>query len=223
MDLRYVCCIATSAVLLSAPSLAFGQGTETVPPPPAVAPPAPVWAPAGAATPEGEEDSEAKPAENSVFAEGLGAGVLYSINYEHRVIDDLGVRVGFSYMSFGASSTSSSGTSSASANFLTFPVTASYLGIRGGKHALELGGGLTMTYASAAASGVGGSASASGVSAFGDLLVGYRLHPVGGAGFQFRVGIMALVGRGFSLSSDAKDPTALGVLPWGYISFGAGF
>ena len=57
---------------------------------------------------------------------------------------------------------------------------------------------------------------------YGDALVGYRIHPVDGAGFQFRIGLMALVGRGLSLSAEA-DPTDIGVLPWGYLSLGASF
>ena len=56
---------------------------------------------------------------------------------------------------------------------------------------------------------------------YGTLMLGYRLHPVGGAGFQFRIGMMALIGPGLNVFGD--DPYSVGVLPWGYISFGAGF
>jgi hypothetical protein len=52
-------------------------------------------------------------------------------------------------------------------------------------------------------------------------MVGYRLHPVGDAGFMFRVGAMALVGKGLSLSTG--DPEKIGVLPWLYLSLGASF
>lgn len=183
-------------------------------PPTAVAPPPPSDAHAALPPPHAEED---KPAPNSVFAEGLGAGLAYSINYERRVIDDLGVRVGFSYMSFSATA----GSSNSSSSFMTFPITAEYLGIRSGKHALELGGGMTLAYSSASSSSLGYSASGSGVSPFGVAFIGYRLHPVDHAGFQFRVGAMALAAKGLSLSN--KDPEAFGVLPWLYLSFGAGF
>lgn len=168
-----------------------------------------------------KEKDEARPAPNSIYAEGLGAGLLYSINYERRVIDDLGVRIGFSYTSFSASATAGSASSSASSSFITIPVTASYLGVRSGKSALEVGGGMTLVFASGSASGVGVSSSGSGAVPMGVAMVGYRLHPVGGAGFQFRVGVMAIVAKGAGLSS--PDPTSIGVLPWGYISFGAGF
>jgi hypothetical protein len=80
---------------------------------------------------------------------------------------------------------------------------------------------MSLNYASGSASGIGASASGSGVSPYGVALVGYRLHPVDGAGFQFRVGLMALAGNGLALSS--PDPSKFGVLPWGYISFGASF
>jgi hypothetical protein len=52
-------------------------------------------------------------------------------------------------------------------------------------------------------------------------MVGYRLQPVDHAGFQFRVGLMALAGNGLGLSS--PDPKTIGILPWGYLSVGASF
>jgi len=226
--------LVAGAVLSFAPALAFAQGADpgAAPPPPpppgdpaaAMPPPPPGQLPPPAQPPkEREPDPATRPAPNSIYAEGLGAALYYSINYERRVIDDLGVRVGFSYVSFGATVSAGNNSTSTSASILTFPITASYLGIRGGKHALELGGGVSLTYASAQAGGFGASASGSGIGAWGNLLVGYRLHPIGGAGFQFRIGAMAAIGRGFGVFSDSYDATAIGVLPWGYISFGASF
>src|SRR5688572_11103749 len=145
--------------------------------------------------------AEPKLAPNSIYAEGLGAGLAYSLNYERLVADEVAVRAGFSYMSFGASVSSGGQTSSASATFMTFPITASYLGVRSGKHALELGGGATMMSASGTASGIGVSSSGSGFGALGTAMVGYRIHPLEGAGFNFRVGAMALMGNGVSLSA----------------------
>lgn len=181
---------------------------------------------AQAAAPERSDDADAprtdnKPAPNSVFLEGLGAGLFYSINYERRVIDDLGVRAGFGYVSLSASGATAAGQASASASYLTIPITASYLGIRGRRSGLELGGGTTLAYASGAASSGVTSVSGSGMTAFGTLLVGYRLHPVDHAGFQFRVGVMALAAKGLSLSN--PDPNSFGVLPWFYMSGGASF
>jgi hypothetical protein len=161
------------------------------------------------------------PAPNSIYAEGLGAGLLYSINYERMVIDDLGVRAGFGYWSMGASATMDGQTVGASASYLSIPITASYVGVRNRKHSLELGGGATLLHASGAASGFGVTSSGSATTAFGTTMVGYRLHPVGDAGFMFRVGAMALIGKGLSLS--AGDPEKIGVLPWLYLSLGASF
>jgi hypothetical protein len=168
---------------------------------------------------EAELESD-KPAPNSVFFEGLGAGLWYSVNYERRVIDDVGVRAGLSYMSVSASTSSGGTKTSASASYLTIPLTVSYLGVRGRRSGLEVGGGLTLAYASGSASSGVSSASGSGITPFGTAMVGYRLHPVDGAGFQFRVGIMALAAKGLSFD---PDPNKFGVLPWLYISFGAGF
>jgi len=138
------------------------------------------------------------------------------------VIDDVGVRVGFSYMSFGASATDTTTgqTSNASATFITVPITASYIGVRSGSSSLELGGGMTITYAGGSASGVGVSASGSGMLPLGVAMVGYRLHPVDHPGFQLRVGLMALAGEGLGFSNNAGN---FGVIPWGYLSLGASF
>jgi len=171
-----------------------------------------------AVTPPAENDH---PAPNSIYAEGLGAGLLYSINYERMVLDDLGVRAGFGYWSVGASATMDGQTVGASASYFSIPITASYVGIRNRKHSLELGGGPTIIHASGSASGFGVSSSGSATTALGTAMVGYRLHPVGDAGFMFRVGAMALVGKGLGFS--VTNPDAIGVLPWLYLSLGASF
>jgi hypothetical protein len=182
---------------------------------------APQPSPAPAEAPQARAEAGDHPAPNSVYLEGLGAGLAYSINYERMVIDQVGVRLGFSYMSLGASATAGGNTTSASATFITIPITASYVGIRSGMHSLELGGGATIAYASGSASGLGASASGAGALPYGIAMVGYRLHPVDHAGFQLRVGLMALVGQGLALSN--ADPKSVGVLPWGYLSLGASF
>jgi len=155
-------------------------------------------------------------AKNSVFVEGLGPGVVYSVNYERMVHDDLGVRAGLSYISMSASA----GTTSASSTALFFPLTASYVGISSGSHALELGGGATLFYGSGSASSFGVSTEGSGMAALGSASAGYRLQPLDG-GFQFRVGLSTLFGPGLSLST--TDPAKWGAIPWGYISFGGTF
>lgn len=156
-------------------------------------------------------------ANNSFFIEGGGPGLLYSLNYERIVENDFGLRAGFSYTSFSASASSGGSTASASAAIMTFPVIASYLGVRSGNHALEMGAGGTIAYATGSASGTGIASSGSGMMGLGTLLLGYRRQPENG-GFQFRIGVEALMGKGLSLSN--PDPNSFGVLPWMYMSLG---
>lgn len=155
------------------------------------------------------------PAPNSIFVEGLGAGLWYSINYERIFFEQVGVRAGFGFVSLSASA----GDASSSAAFVAVPITINWIGLRGGKSALELGGGVTPVFTSASASS-GLTASGTGSTAYGSFHVGYRLHPQT-AGFQFRVGLMAVYGPGLGFS--ATNPSSVGVIPWGYISFGASF
>jgi hypothetical protein len=158
----------------------------------------------------GHEDRDAN---NSFFIEGGGPGLLYSVNYERIVENDWGLRIGLSYTSMSASS----GSSSASAAFTTVPVIASYLGLREGNHVLELGAGATGIYANGAGSNSFTAVSASGMTALGTVIIGYRRQPVNG-GFQFRVGFEALAGKGLALSN--PDPNSFGVVPWLYMSLG---
>lgn len=215
--------VAVSGLLLSVSSLASAQDeavqASAVTQAATATTTAPTMQPATVATSDTPEQKkeENKPAPNSVFLEGLGAGLYYSVNYERRVIDDLGVRLGFGYVTLSAAA----GGASSSASYLTIPITASYLGVRGRRSGLELGGGATLAYTSGAASAGVTSASGSGMQGIGTAMVGYRLHPVDKAGFQFRVGIMAMVGKGLSFTN--PDPNSMGVIPWFYLSGGASF
>jgi hypothetical protein len=165
-------------------------------------------------------ESEA-PAPNAIYLEALGSGFIYSLNYERLVVDQLGVRVGFGYWWQGAEVTTSSGTTTASGSFLTVPITVSYLGLRSGRHVLELGAGMALIHLSGSISGLGVLSAGAGTTPVGEALIGYRIQPMGAAGLNFRVGAMALVGQGLGLS--AADPKRFVVLPWGYVSFGASF
>ena len=173
-------------------------------PPPQADTPRPI----SEAPPAGPEKERS--AKNAVYVEGLGAGLLYSINYE-RVIGDFSPRVGFSYYSVSASATTSSGTSSASASLMAFPITVSYLGIGSLNHMFEIGAGATIV----SASGGGGfnrdSGSASGVGVWPNVLFGYRYQPAEG-GFFFKGGIDALIGG-----------SIIPVLPWPYVALGGTF
>jgi hypothetical protein len=217
--------VAAAAVLCS-PSVVRADDAAAAPPPAAAAPATPA-PPAAPAAPAGEAPAPSgnHPSPNSVYLEGLGAGLLYSLNYERMVNDDLGVRIGFSYMSFSAASSdpTTGQSTSASTSIVAVPITASYIGLRGRKSSLELGGGAEMIYvaSSSGSSSLGVSASGAGIVPAGIAMVGYRLHPVDNPGFQFRIGVMGIFGPGLSLSSN--NPGAVGVIPWPYISFGASF
>ena len=163
------------------------------------------------------------PAKNSVYAELLGPAILYSINYERMFIDQLGVRVGFAYWAAKASAGVGDDTVTAKAQVLKVPITASYTGVRHRANALEVLAGGVITWAKGSASSGLSSASASGVGGLGVFGVGYRLHPVGGAGFQFRIGMMGLVGPGLAISPSKWGQDKVGMLPWGYMSFGGSF
>ena len=160
--------------------------------------------------------AQGRDASNSLFIEGGGPGLLYSLNYEYLFDDDLGIRVGFSYQSLSATASSVGGSGSAPASVITVPILANYL-VSYGSSALELGGGATLIRAYGAASGNGLAVSGSGTTVLGTAIMGYRRQPFDG-GFQFRIGIEALVGKGLALSN--PDPNKVGVLPWVYLSLG---
>jgi hypothetical protein len=154
-------------------------------------------------------------ANNSLFLEGGGPGLLYSVNYELLFDDDYGIRAGFSYQPLSAGGASGGG--SAPVSLFTVPILASHLVSFGDNSALELGGGVTIVKADGAASGNGLAVSSAGTTVLGTAIMGYRRQPADG-GFQFRIGIEALVGKGLALSN--PDPNKLGVLPWMYLSIG---
>ena len=157
--------------------------------------------------------AQGRDATSSLFVEGGGPGLLYSINYELLFDDDYGIRAGFGYQSLSATGASGG---SASVSVFTVPILANYL-VAFGSSALEVGGGATIIKADGAASGNGLAMSTSGMVVLGTAIIGYRRQPADG-GFQFRIGIEALVGKGLALSN--PDPNKLGVLPWGYLSIG---
>lgn len=155
---------------------------------------------------------------NTVYVEGFGGGLWWSLNYERLVLEDLAIRAGFGYV--GLEGIDSDG-SSVSVGFISIPLSVSYLGLGSTRHMFEVGAGaMIIGFTGTVRSGLSTS-SGSGAGAFGQVFGGYRYHPSGRAGFNFRAGVLAIIGRGLSLSS--SDPNAVGALPWPYISAGASF
>ncbi len=162
------------------------------------------------------EHSNERTANNAIYAEGLGAGIFYSLNYD-RTFGDFAGRIGFGYVSLhaGVSSANGSSGSSGSASFLSVPITVSYLGIGSKKHMLELGAGATILNvgANASAFDVSSSSSSSGSTTvvLPNAMVGYRLQPPDG-GFLLRAGLNVIMGG-----------SELPVLPWPYLALGGTF
>jgi hypothetical protein len=169
------------------------------PPPPGGYPPPP---PGGYPPPPpgyyGPEAPAERTANNSIYIEGLGPGILYSLNYD-RNFGDFAGRVGFSYIGLSDSSGSSSGGAEAHASWITVPLTVTYLGIGSKKNMFELGAGLTVVHV-----GAGGSTFAttnaksesdSETLLFGNMIFGYRLQPPDG-GFLLRAGLAPIFGHG---------------------------
>lgn len=167
------------------------------------------------ATPEQSGSADEREAKNAIYLDLLGPGLFYSVNYDRMLTSDLSARIGFSYLSFGASSGDGTGTqASAEFSYWTVPLTVSYLGIGSDSSMLELGGGPVIMNVKGSGL-VETDETASGAEASATLfaltgMVGYRHQPADG-GFVFRVGASPVMTFG------------VGVLPWGYLSFGAAF
>ncbi len=146
--------------------------------------------------------------ENSVYVEGLGNGILYSLNYERIVMEDFGARVGYGALTMS----SLDGADSAFINFI--PVSFNWLGLRSDNdaHMLDVGVGATIAIVSGTVSGL---IKVAGTTAFMNATVGYRFQ---GDWFQFRIGLNPL----FNFAADSDmDESMVYALP--YISFGGGF
>lgn len=155
-----------------------------------------------------DDDEPVRTAKNVVFVEGLGNGLVYSVNYE-RLFEkpDVGLRIGFSYMSLGASGNDSS----VKVSWIAVPLVASWY-VGGENHKLQLGIGATML--SVTSGGQSGPlvGEVSGLIPAPTAVFGYRYIPARG-GFAFSIGFtpLMIVGDGG------------GFLPWGGISFGGVF
>jgi hypothetical protein len=140
-------------------------------------------------------------AKHSVYVEGLGNGLVYSVNYERRFTESLAGRAGF--MILGGQSEEETDDQIGAG---VFPVMANYL-VGAGSHHLELGGGLVFL-------AVGGdfeeygTASAAGVAGI-TTTFGYRYHPVDG-GLLLRIGLTPFY-------SDGRPQM------WGGVSLGYSF
>ncbi len=148
-------------------------------------------------------------ANNSVYLEGLGPGLVYTLNYDRVLGDDFSLRAGFGLVL--GEEKSASGEKSIKPLILSIPVMLNYIGGGSRWSMLEVGAGLVLLHVGARVSYIyvqkRDDAETSPVAAG---LIGYRYQPPNG-GFMFRAGVTALVGR-------------YGFLPlWPYASVGWAF
>lgn len=153
---------------------------------------------------------------NAVIGEGFGAGLWYSLNYERRLDPDIAARLGLSILPIHASVTTSRTRIYPAALFMV-PFGVSYLGIRRGKHGLELGTGFALSQATRTVTS-NSSTREPGLGIMGNVLVGYRYQPLDASGFQLRFGAMALFGKGLNVFGNEQGH--LNVAPFGYLSVG---
>jgi hypothetical protein len=121
---------------------------------------------------------------NAVYFEGLGQGLLYSVNFDHRFAESIAVRVGVSRFTIEFIS---------DVSITTIPLMVEYLPGHGSSH-LEIGLGLIPVYGSISSKFFRtpeGSAGAWVILATATL--GYRYQPVN-EGILFRIGLTPLMG-----------------------------
>lgn len=133
---------------------------------------------------EADADSVSRsnePRRHAVSLELLGRGLLYSLNYDYLITDDVAVGAGVSTYSI------SSGSASASA--WLFPIYANYYFTQG-PHRWFASGGANLIFASGS---VGGDEKVSGSGVAGVLGGGYEYR--GDSGFLFRAAPYVFVGK----------------------------
>jgi hypothetical protein len=174
------------AVATSAPAPADDR-----PPPPAMPAPPP----------------ETRAGPHVVFAEALGNGLFYTVNYEH-IFDSihLGLRVGASYFTHSVSTYGGSG----NLVFVSFPLVASYY-LGSTEHKVQLGLGATILYLDVGTDSqhtkFEGDRAGAGLAA--TAVIGYRYLPKG-RGISFGLGFTPLLRPGR-------------FLPWGGLNVGYAF
>lgn len=160
-----------------------------------------------AMAPSGARAQAARTANNAVYLELGGNGLLYSLNYERVLPSDVAFRGGFGYLSVSATA----GDGSGNASVLMIPLTFSYLGIGGGSARFELGAGATFArFSASASSGFGDDIKAGAFVPVPTGIVALRLAPPGG-GFNFKLAYTPF------WNGD------IGFFHWGGLALGAGF
>lgn len=133
---------------------------------------------------------------NSIYVELLGSGVLYSVNYDHRIGNKLSIRAGLSMWSIKSLDFIIFQLNDI--KFRSFPIMINYLAGNGSSK-LELGAGIMPTYISSSVGTVFYmiKISASGHRTIFPLIgtIGYRYQPEEG-GIVFRAGVSPSLSSG---------------------------
>ncbi len=146
----------------------------------------------------GDDTLPLKPAWNNIYAEALGSGLVYTLNYERLLSSSFGLRLGFGYLPVS----NSSGTKHAS--ITSAPLTLSWFPFGASSSKLEIGAGLSYIDLTKSVRGFpqGSTIGYSGI-------IGYRYEEEDG-GFLFRAGYTPIILAGSFYS-------------WGGVSLGFGF
>jgi hypothetical protein len=141
------------------------------------------------------------PAWNSIYAEALGTGLVYTLNYERLLSSSFGLRLGFGYLPVSAEK--KNGTT-VSESATSAPLTLSWFPFGASSSKLEIGAGLS--YIDLTKS-VRGFPQVNSIGYAG--IIGYRYEDEAG-GFLFRVGFTPIILLG-------------GFYAWGGASLGYAF
>ena len=88
----------------------------------------------------GDDTLPAKPVWNSIYAEALGSGLVYTLNYERLLSSNFGLRLGFGYLPVSAEK--KNGTT-VSESATSAPLTLSWFPFGASSSRLEIGAGLS--------------------------------------------------------------------------------
>ena len=120
--------------------------------------------------------------QNAVYVEGLGQGLLYSVNFDHRFTENIAVRVGFSHFTIGFIT---------DVSITTIPVMAGFLTGHGSHH-MEIELGIVPVHGSISSDFFGTPEGSAGEwVVLWTATIGYRYQPAS-EGFLFRIGLTPL-------------------------------
>lgn len=117
---------------------------------------------------------------NAFYVELLGNGLIFSANYDARIINKFGARVGIGYV----------GDTGGGGGVLTVPVMGNFLLGNNGKY-FEVGGGFTYLSGTGSLFDLAGNSS----TVLGTMSFMYRRQPVEG-GFMWKIGLTPFIAQG---------------------------